>query len=1498
MMRNLIWIALFIGLLSENTYSQRKMENLGRGTVAVRANASQVFISWRILGTEFNNGTTYNLYRGATKIASNLAVSNYTDNISTNDTYNVTAIYKGIEQPVSPAVSVSSTPYLQIPLQSIGDCYVHLAWVGDLDGDGEFDFVVDRIPNVADLTPKVEAYKRDGTFLWRVDMGPLSLNADGIEGGAAAISNGMWDGVTVYDMNNDGKAEVILKTAKGTILGDGTVVTHTDDIGNFVSVLNGLTGAELARIQLPTDYLADGPLGTQFNIAYLNGINPSIVVKAKNRIGSGAFNLVVAAYDYKNGSLTQRWQFKPGGLNCPEYHQQRIADVDGDGKDEVIDGGYALDDNGTLLYSLGNKGIVHGDRFQIGDFDPSHPGLEGYGIQQDNPSGLAWYYYDAKDGKILQSQYLPYIGDYARGNVADLDPRFPGFEMWTFTDGLYNVSGKKASTAIPASYPNFRLWWDGDLLSEMLDGLKFNKWNYTGSYESRMMTASDYGATKTWREAPVLYGDILGDWREEVVYEHYDHSKLLIFTTTVPTSNRIYTLAHNPEYRLCMTTKGYYQSAQTDFYLGYGMATPPIPAMQSAKCTWKGGQMGNVWDESALNWIVSDTLGKYTHNDDVMFDITGGSDTLVDLSGSISPSSIKVISPQNYTFKGTGKITGSTGLIKAGYGTLNINTDCDYTDTTRIEQGIVNINSNLSQSPVIVNFGATLGGTDTISKPVFLHKGAIIAPGKLFSTGNLTFISGLTLSSQSSCIFDITDDSTSTLKPSDKIIIAGDIKITDTAFFKINKINSKVKAGVYPLITYTGSFTGNLKKINISGLFGQKFSLKDSINTIWLEVIASRNVGKITWSGAGSEWDLLTSPNWLLNGLPDIFANSDSVVFDETGKGQSIVTLIGDLPIANMTVETESTNYTFTGTGIIGGTGGITKNGVGTLALLNTTNTYTGKTQINNGTLVIGNLNNAGFPSSIGASTSTNSSNIVFNNAKLRYIYSNDITTDRGLTLSGTNDTIDMATAGKTITLSGIIAGTGKLVKTGPGNLYITNNSNSFSGGTIIKQGNISINDPISTISMLGSGSVTFEGGTLSMGNVTSGWTDANMNFIVPEGYSGTINTDGRCSYRGTLTGGGTLNLYLPGTIDRTIFFGNWSAFTGKINVTCLASGSRFRLASSGYAGSEINLGANVTMYHGGSGTTGGDAVATSVSIGALSGVAGSYLADENWTIGAKNINTTFSGTISGNSIIKTGSGTLTLSGSNTYTGGTTINGGTLLITNTSGSGTGTGIVTVNSGILAGTGIINGAVTINNGGKIVPGNIFGSLTINNSVTLKSGSTVAVDVISSSGVSDKIIVTGAYKLIINGGILELTNHAATNYEAGNSFNIFSATDISGSFDSIVPSTPGDGLIWDTTQLRSNGIIKVAISTYSKNITENAEELSIYPNPTSDVINIKVSNKLPNATITIENINGQRKFEYSTDLLSTECINISHLPSGVYILKINYKGKLLFKKLYKK
>ena len=580
----------------------RLMENLNRGVVATRSSTTGVFVSWRSL-TQDASSTAFNLYRsanggGVTKLnASPLTGgTNFSDNsanLAAANTYYVRPVVGGVEQapskPYTLRANATVEPLFSIPLRPItsnpDDYHVEFTWVGDLDGDGGYDFIVDRVSWEAGMTEFVEAYKQDGTLLWSYDAGPNSLNRYNIEPGSSALGVGNWDGMTVYDLNSDGRAEVMIRTANGVVFGDGKTLSYpADDNIQFVSVLDGMTGAEKARLQVHTDYLADGPMAASMGIGYLDGVHPSLVIKMKNRVGNGGFNEMIVAYDY-DGALTQKWKWNRTGGNFPDGHQIRIVDVDQNGTDEIVEIGFVLNGDGTVKYSLGPQGIIHGDRFHIGDFDPDRPGLEGYGVQQNNPSMLHEYYYDAGTGEVLHRRIGTSVADIGRGVAMDIDPSHRGYEYWAFS-GIHNsktpvVGQAPVETRLTNEpnrpWPNFGIWWDGDVLAENLNNTVIDKWNPASQSVGRVSTLYRNGAIEVSGEAPTFYGDIIGDWREEVIYEHWDRTKLLIYTTQIASSTRLYSLAQNPYYRNGLTIKGYQQSNHVDYYLGSGMTPPPPP---------------------------------------------------------------------------------------------------------------------------------------------------------------------------------------------------------------------------------------------------------------------------------------------------------------------------------------------------------------------------------------------------------------------------------------------------------------------------------------------------------------------------------------------------------------------------------------------------------------------------------------------------------------------------------------------------------------------------------------------------------------------------------------------------------------------------------------------------------------------------------------------------------------------------------------------------------
>ncbi|WP_438022537.1 hypothetical protein [Sorangium sp. So ce233] len=566
----------------------RRMECLDRGVVAVPS-GDGAFVSWRLFGTDPPD-ISFNLYRQSGSDAPALVCTKGPNAgtwcLDADDTagasYFVRPVVGGVEGAPSGAAALLAQDYLRIPLRAASDgAFVHLAWVGDLDGDGEYDFVVDRISSAA---PLVDAYSRRGEFLWRLNTGPLGENQNNIEGGATTISNGHNDGLTVFDFDSDGRAEVAIKTAKGFVFGDGTTLDHGNDRDQFVSIVSGTTGAEVARAPLPDDFESDGPLQCQFGVGYFDGERPSVVTKCKNRIGRGGFNMAATVYDFDGSRLSQRWKYIRDGRGGSDFHQLRILDVDGDGKDELADGGYVIDDNGTVLYNLGTQGVVHGDRFHITDLDPARPGLEGWGIQQDNPNGLETYYYDARTGEVLREYRNPNGAgaDMGRGTVADLFPEHPGYEYWSF-NGMYAApSGDLvvAETGSNVPWPNFLMQWDGDVGGELLDNNRVGDWDTTAKSRNSYRWRRTFDGLVQARGAIPFYGDVLGDWREEALLESTDHQELRIYTTTYETDVRLYTLVHNPAYRNCLTVHGYRQSNLVDYFLGHGMSAPPAPSIR------------------------------------------------------------------------------------------------------------------------------------------------------------------------------------------------------------------------------------------------------------------------------------------------------------------------------------------------------------------------------------------------------------------------------------------------------------------------------------------------------------------------------------------------------------------------------------------------------------------------------------------------------------------------------------------------------------------------------------------------------------------------------------------------------------------------------------------------------------------------------------------------------------------------------------------------------
>ena len=483
-------------------------------------------------------------------------------------------------------------PYLSVPVckpedgEIAGESFTYTAndcSVGDLDGDGEYEIILKWSPSNSKRPPQrgftgntyLDAYKMDGTRLWRIDLGP------NVRSGAATTN------FLVFDFDGDGCAEICCKTGDGTVdglghrIGDAQADWRTWDkksptygkIVNgpeYLTVFEGRTGKELdSKEYIPTRYPLDGWGGVGGNcgndntggrsdrftagVAFLDGKTPSPVM-----VRGWYGRTVVAAWTFTNGALKHTWTFDSAAPGWEAYsgmgnHSVTVADFDGDGCDEICVGAMTVDHDGKGLFTTG---LRHGDALHAGRFIPSRQGMQVFGVHENEGDNEivkrtpAVAMFDGATGEIIWQDGLGQ--DAGRGVAADIDPRYDGAECWCNIGGLRRGdTGEIISNRKPDSC-NFTIYWDADPLAELLDHVSISKWNWNAESTDLLLKAEGVVSNNGTKGNPCLSGDILGDWREEVIWPSEDQTELRIYSTTIPAVDRRATWMNDRQYRLAI----------------------------------------------------------------------------------------------------------------------------------------------------------------------------------------------------------------------------------------------------------------------------------------------------------------------------------------------------------------------------------------------------------------------------------------------------------------------------------------------------------------------------------------------------------------------------------------------------------------------------------------------------------------------------------------------------------------------------------------------------------------------------------------------------------------------------------------------------------------------------------------------------------------------------------------------------------------------------------
>ena len=1462
-------------LVSMGANAQRFTDKLDRGLVAVKTTKG-VYCSWRIQADEYYD-VKYNLYRDGTKVnAEPLDVSNFTDTSgSESSQYTVKAVLNGVEQQASKVATVFKSNYKEIKIKhdaSLKATYEpNDACCADVDGDGEVEILMKfnnkeegeqlypkNGPTINGVATKeysmLACLKQDGTVLWWVNCGPNMGDFQNNE-----------QNIVGYDWDMDGKAEVVMRLEEGSTVhmadgttytigangkngsswtnyrepkGSGSVEWFTHYGKEFLWYCEGATGKPYQCIEFPLKRLEDGETDLKaawgdgyghrsskyfFGAPYLDGKHPSIF------LGRGIYTrhkFIAYDVDPKNHDLKVRWKWTNNQPGSPwygqGYHNYIVADVDWDGRDEIVWGSMVIDDNGK---GLSTTGLGHGDAQHIGDFNPYIHGQEMFACNEDNPSNN---YRDATTSKIYYRKTD--TNDDGRCLAGNFYNDFPGAVGHSAHDTpISTVTNEHVNTNTNGLSMNFRIYWDGDLLEEC-----FNNTEVTKPGVGTIATFLGAYSNNSTKATPCYQGDIFGDWREEVIERTADNN-IRIYTTNEPTKWRNYSLWYDHQYRNGMVWQpcGYNQPPHASYFLGEleGITIAPPPLTTTGR------------EE------VGSSISKALDGKHALLATTG--DATVSVAEGVSPAIFTDNAPSwvqgtaasecrtkdteikytYYTHTLTGSaFTGGMRLVKQGDGTLVLpNVKQTYTGKTDVWAGTLQFDGTMESSPVWLNRFAELNSNGGNFKGgIKADYGSVIRPGGKENIGTLT-TSSLDLGFGARVVFDAKDGNV------DKLV-AAKMSIEKKYWKNGPQYNTPVfefatapAPGTYTLAE-VGELTGKLSDIVVEGLDGHKFSLEYTDGKIILNLSDTRDSESCVWTGEkGSVWDLMSTENF--SSSDKMFVTGDELTFNDDA-ATSNVSIAEDVTPGNLYFKNDKKVYSLAGKGSILGEGSLNVEGTGTVYVKNT-NKYSGGTNVKGGILIPTTLaNKDGLEyGSLGAADNTIT---LSNNGILKV--TTGMTASHPIVLGENGGVIN--NTGTLILNGGIRKGSGKnrdLYKMGAGTLQL--NSTADFDVLYINQGTVyDFQDGHfsgKTIVLNGSKVV------LQASNSIYSSNSDNVNIEVPKGKSGIWYPDGRCDYTGKLTGEGTIDIY--GTWIRCPFKGDWSKFEGTINAK---RGNKnayepvFDFNNTyGIPLATLNVDSRFTKDY--AFCTNGK----SFAIGALTGSGfisngGNFGSGANTlTIGGKNTNFEFKGSINGSYVVKNGTGIWTISSENVLANAKSLKilDGVVKLnkaTATSSMTAPTVLYVQNEGELRGVGCTYG-VSLLKGGILRPGsnaetaqtNNTGVINILKNLNAVVGSSIYVNKTKADSISVNAYTgskSPAWAFLNVGGNAVLNGTIYVTYKdtwtpaVGDYVRVLDcAGSISGNPTFELQALPA-GLEWDTTPFLSTGTIRVAVSTGIKEV----------------------------------------------------------------------------------